>query len=307
MVGVSENSSPNPVTQEQVTYARGLNKDSEPRYLMWVTEISDPTRDRQRLLVVGDHFLFILRKGSILRSIKLDEKGHLFKLQQVGLSQDERRNGGVVTIAFESGLALRFLHAGPQFLHHLTSAVLNISYQFPDALLPELSDETRKSLRGFEDPRRRLSPSDGHKLTYLAMCTQEEILPRQSVLGHLDEVLGLLGPGSQPQDNCEKEYELDLNKAGGFTVVYECRDIWAQVTSLRCFRDLSFVRRESPHIRDTAQRLPTPSVTLSPLRLPQVLRREQVPDGEGRALHRGHRRVLAVVHHPLGVQPGPAG
>lgn len=60
--------------------------------------------------------------------------------------------------------------------------------QFPDETLPEVSEETSKAIAGLEDPRQSLRPSEGHRATYLAMCAQEEIPPRQSVLDHLEEV-----------------------------------------------------------------------------------------------------------------------
>jgi len=60
--------------------------------------------------------------------------------------------------------------------------------QFPDVMLPEVSEETSKSIAGLEDPRTRLRPADGHRVTYLAMCAQEDVPPRQAVLDHLEEV-----------------------------------------------------------------------------------------------------------------------
>jgi hypothetical protein len=205
---------PPAVTQEHHAYACTLNQGSEPRYLAWVTEISDPSKDSQRLLVVGDHYLYIVKKSGWSKvglggSIKVTEKGHLFKLQQFSLYNHEQRNRGVVTVAFDS-FSLRFLHIGPALIHHLWAAVMSISYQFPNSLLPELSEDMVTMLTGIDDPRARQSPSAGHKKTYLAMCTQEEIVPREAVMDHLEQVLGALSPGSQPGEHHGKEFELDL-------------------------------------------------------------------------------------------------
>jgi hypothetical protein len=59
----------------------------------------------------------------------------------------------VATLVFDS-FTLRFLDVGGELLQQLAVAVMRLSYQFPDIMLPEVSEVTARSLAsGVADPR----------------------------------------------------------------------------------------------------------------------------------------------------------
>jgi hypothetical protein len=63
----------------------------------------------------------------------------------------------VATLVFDA-FTLRFLDVGGELLQQLAVAVMRLSYQFPDIMLPEVSEATARSLASdVRDPRVRIN------------------------------------------------------------------------------------------------------------------------------------------------------